>query len=224
MSGIGSFLSSFLPTIHAESPEKPATETEGPAEDASAEEPKEEPEDVRLLFLAFFIFASLEPHPEIRAECEVRADEAHSEKCQVKVQAGQGFKGEDCVERRCSSASLPSFLRFEDVLIRFVGTSRRSALRPKCLRSSARHTHAGIRGFGRWCKRGGDVCSMMHCSEACSSSLLAVYPCKFAPFDRPWPYCAHVRLSMLHGGFSQYNKTSTGRTRRALRLDSTGFL
>ncbi|KAJ7688820.1 ubiquinol-cytochrome C reductase hinge domain-containing protein [Mycena rosella] len=95
MSGIGSFLSSFLPTIHADSPEeKPATETEAPAEDASAEEPKEEeaeeeeePED---------------PHPAIRAECEARAECApmkhHFEKCQEKVQAGQGFKGEECVE------------------------------------------------------------------------------------------------------------------------------
>jgi hypothetical protein len=56
MSGIGSFFSSMF-TTHADAPEdKPAPETEQPAEDASAEEaPKEEekeedePEDVRVV-------------------------------------------------------------------------------------------------------------------------------------------------------------------------------
>ncbi|KAJ7923132.1 Non-heme 11 kDa protein of cytochrome bc1 complex [Mycena leptocephala] len=103
MSGIGSFFSSMF-TTHADAPEdKPAPETEQPAEDASAEEaPKEEekeedePEDA---------------HPEIRAACESSASCAplkhHFEKCQEKVQAGEGFKGEDCVDEimmHCSEA------------------------------------------------------------------------------------------------------------------------
>ncbi|KAJ7480950.1 Non-heme 11 kDa protein of cytochrome bc1 complex [Mycena latifolia] len=95
MSGIGSFLSSFFPTVHADAAEeKPADDTQAASEDAAAEEPKEEeaaeeeePED---------------EHPAIRAACEERADCAplkhHFEKCQEKVQAGEGFKGEDCVE------------------------------------------------------------------------------------------------------------------------------
>ncbi|KAJ7776960.1 Non-heme 11 kDa protein of cytochrome bc1 complex [Mycena maculata] len=116
MSGLGSFVSSFFPTIHADAEEeKPADsasenpsedttpkeedaedkpETEAPSEEADEEEaPKEEeeeeePEDVR--------------HPAIRAACEARPDCAklkhHFEHCQEKVESGKGFKGEDCVE------------------------------------------------------------------------------------------------------------------------------
>ncbi|KAJ7237025.1 hypothetical protein B0H12DRAFT_1026541 [Mycena haematopus] len=108
MSGIGSFLSSFFPTTHADSAEeKPASDTEQPAEDASAEEPpKEEKEDEAE--------EEEEPedeHPKIRAECESSPACAplkhHFEKCQEKVQAGQGYKGEDCVDEimmHCSEA------------------------------------------------------------------------------------------------------------------------
>ncbi|KAJ6493500.1 Non-heme 11 kDa protein of cytochrome bc1 complex [Mycena vulgaris] len=105
MSGIGSFISSFFPTTYADAAEeKPAPAEDASAEEPSAEEPKEEeaeeeePEDA---------------HPAIRAECEARPECApmkhHFEKCQAKVQAGEGFKGEECVEElfhlmHCSEA------------------------------------------------------------------------------------------------------------------------
>ncbi|KAJ7470862.1 hypothetical protein FB451DRAFT_1231804 [Mycena latifolia] len=90
MSGISSFLSSFFPITHADAVEEKPADTQLP-EDAAAEEPKEEePED---------------EHPAIRPACEEREDCAplkhHFEKCQAKVQAGEGFKGEDCVEEMC---------------------------------------------------------------------------------------------------------------------------
>ncbi|KAF8197736.1 ubiquinol-cytochrome C reductase hinge domain-containing protein [Mycena galopus ATCC 62051] len=111
MSGIGSFFSSFFHETHADSAEdKPAPETEQPAEDASAEEaPKEEKEEEEEE-------EEEEPedeHPKIRAECESSPACApmkhHFEKCQEKVQAGQGYKGEDCVDEmfhmmHCSEA------------------------------------------------------------------------------------------------------------------------
>ncbi|KAJ6483195.1 Non-heme 11 kDa protein of cytochrome bc1 complex [Mycena sanguinolenta] len=107
MSGIGSFLSSFFPTTHADAPEeKPAEdsqqesaeetpkEEEEPKEEAAEEE--EEPED---------------EHPKIREECQSSPACAplkhHFDHCQEKVQAGQGYKGEDCVEEimmHCSEA------------------------------------------------------------------------------------------------------------------------
>ncbi|KAJ7616389.1 Non-heme 11 kDa protein of cytochrome bc1 complex [Roridomyces roridus] len=97
MSGIGSFIASFFPTTHADAEEeKPADTPE--TEQAEAEAEPEEPEDA---------------HPAIRAECESRPDCAplkhHFEKCQEKVQAGEGFKGEECVEEmfhmmHCSEA------------------------------------------------------------------------------------------------------------------------
>ncbi|KAJ6517639.1 hypothetical protein DFH09DRAFT_1332241 [Mycena vulgaris] len=73
------------------------------AEDARAEEPKEEAP------------AEEEPenaHPAIHIECEARRKCAplkhHFEKRQEKVQAGEGFKGEECIEElpalRCSSS------------------------------------------------------------------------------------------------------------------------
>ncbi|KAJ7480828.1 Non-heme 11 kDa protein of cytochrome bc1 complex, partial [Mycena latifolia] len=91
---IGSFLSSFFPTTHADTKEQPAS-TQATSEGA-AEEPKEE------------AAAAEEPedeHPAIRAACEERADCAplkhHFEKCQAKVQVGEGFKAEDCMEETC---------------------------------------------------------------------------------------------------------------------------
>ncbi|KAJ3909567.1 Non-heme 11 kDa protein of cytochrome bc1 complex [Lentinula edodes] len=97
MSSITSFFSSFLPTIQAEAPaaekQKPAdvvkeSEEEGKEEEKEEEEEEEEePED---------------PHPALRDECQNSAKCApllkHFEHCQEKVQAGEGFKGEDCVE------------------------------------------------------------------------------------------------------------------------------
>ncbi|KAJ7448695.1 Non-heme 11 kDa protein of cytochrome bc1 complex [Mycena galericulata] len=108
---LGSFISSLLPTTHADSEEEKPADNGNAKEDASGNEeggeeeaPKEEeaeeeePEDA---------------HPGIRAACEARAECAplkhHFEKCQEKVQSGQGFKGEDCVEEmyvmmHCSEA------------------------------------------------------------------------------------------------------------------------
>ncbi|KAJ7717761.1 Non-heme 11 kDa protein of cytochrome bc1 complex [Mycena olivaceomarginata] len=89
MSGLGSFLSSFFPTTHTDSKEeeqKPAANEEAPKK-AEAEE--EEPEDGR-------------EHPKIRTDCEVSPAcaplEHRFEKCQEKVNAGEGYKGEDCVD------------------------------------------------------------------------------------------------------------------------------
>ncbi|KAJ7085160.1 Non-heme 11 kDa protein of cytochrome bc1 complex [Mycena belliarum] len=102
MSGIGSFLSSFFPTVHADAEEeKPARkdaseETKEGEEGEAAVEEEEEPEDA---------------HPAVRAECEETPACAplkhHFDKCQQKVGAGEGFKGEDCVEEimmHCSEA------------------------------------------------------------------------------------------------------------------------
>ncbi|RDB17684.1 hypothetical protein Hypma_001258 [Hypsizygus marmoreus] len=84
-SSIASFFSSFLPVVHADAEAKPEAE----AKQEEVEE--EEPEDV---------------HPTIREECKESAKCAaltkHFEHCQEKVQSGQGFKGEDCVEELCT--------------------------------------------------------------------------------------------------------------------------
>ncbi|KAJ7807918.1 Non-heme 11 kDa protein of cytochrome bc1 complex [Mycena olivaceomarginata] len=93
MSGLGSFSSSFFPTTHADSEEeeqKPAASKQ----EAEAEE-EEEPED---------------EHPKIRADCEASPACApmkhHFEKCQEKVNAGEGYKGEDCVDGMCVYVAL----------------------------------------------------------------------------------------------------------------------
>ncbi|KAJ7776968.1 Non-heme 11 kDa protein of cytochrome bc1 complex [Mycena maculata] len=104
MSGIGSFIASFFPTTHADAEEKPAETDAAANADANAEEaPKEEEEEEEE--------EPEDAHPAIRAECEARAECAplkhHFEKCQEKVHAGQGFKGEECVEEilmHCSEA------------------------------------------------------------------------------------------------------------------------
>ncbi|KAJ3866015.1 Non-heme 11 kDa protein of cytochrome bc1 complex [Lentinula novae-zelandiae] len=91
MSSLTSFFSSFLPTIQAEAPaeEKPVDEVKESEEEEEEEkeEEEEEPED---------------SHPAIRDECQNSPKCApllkHFEHCQEKVQAGEGFKGEDCVE------------------------------------------------------------------------------------------------------------------------------
>ncbi|KAJ2920650.1 hypothetical protein H1R20_g16445, partial [Candolleomyces eurysporus] len=88
MSSIASFFSSFVSTVHNDAPEEKVPEV---VEEAAAEE-EEEPEDL---------------HPVIRDECkEKRCTQLakHFEHCQEKVQAGEGFKGEDCVEELCTSS------------------------------------------------------------------------------------------------------------------------
>ncbi|KAF7305112.1 hypothetical protein MKEN_01226400 [Mycena kentingensis (nom. inval.)] len=130
---IGDFIASFF-TVHNEAEEKPE---DTPAEEeaaAAAEEPEEEePEDA---------------HPAIRAECETSPSCAplkhHFDKCQEKVQNGDGEKAEDCVEEMCTSSSAP-----------------RVVFPVRLVRPSSRHTLTTSR-----------TRSMMHCSEACAAPKL----------------------------------------------------
>ncbi|KAJ7439993.1 hypothetical protein FB451DRAFT_1399781 [Mycena latifolia] len=97
MSGIGSFLSSFFPTTHADNTEEKPADTQL-TDDAAAEEPKEEEAEAEEPENAL----SVAKTSLLDTTCEERADCAplkhHFEKCQAKVQAGEGFKGEDCIE------------------------------------------------------------------------------------------------------------------------------
>ncbi|KAL5525050.1 QCR6 [Sanghuangporus sanghuang] len=89
---LASFLSSLIPSAACEEPQE---EVENPEEDAgkeeeeaeAEEEEEEEPED---------------PMVELREECKEAAAcikfTKHFDHCQEKVEAGEGFKGEDCVE------------------------------------------------------------------------------------------------------------------------------
>ncbi|CAE6497651.1 unnamed protein product [Rhizoctonia solani] len=74
------FWSSLFPTSHAE-------EEEPPKEEQAQEEEEEEPEDIL---------------PELREECKQTAAcagfDKHFAHCTEKVTAGEGYKGEDCVE------------------------------------------------------------------------------------------------------------------------------
>ncbi|KAJ7688818.1 hypothetical protein B0H17DRAFT_648343 [Mycena rosella] len=107
MSGIGSFLSSFLPTIHADSSEespspRPKRPRSMPA--ASAEEPLRS-----------------QPHPAIRAACEARVECApmkHPLRNAREGAAWEGFKGEERVEEmfhmvhcKCAAPQVFSKLR-----------------------------------------------------------------------------------------------------------------
>ncbi|KAH6912261.1 Non-heme 11 kDa protein of cytochrome bc1 complex [Coprinopsis sp. MPI-PUGE-AT-0042] len=92
MSSITSLFSSLFSSepIYNDSekaaPEPEKEEPEAQEEEAPAEEEEEEPEDLQ---------------PVIREECKTERCAAlakHFEHCQEKVQAGEGFKGEDCVE------------------------------------------------------------------------------------------------------------------------------
>ncbi|KIJ61694.1 hypothetical protein HYDPIDRAFT_158923 [Hydnomerulius pinastri MD-312] len=95
---LSSYFSSFLNVLHADAPEEQEEKNESvqqeeeplepePAEPEQAEEEEEEPEDL---------------HPVIRDECKNSSKCAplarHFEHCQEKVSAGEGYKGEDCVE------------------------------------------------------------------------------------------------------------------------------
>ncbi|EIM79246.1 Non-heme protein of cytochrome bc1 complex [Stereum hirsutum FP-91666 SS1] len=96
MSALSSFFSSFVGTAYAE--EKPeenkkeeaeedSGKEEGGEEEAKEEEEEEEPEDLM---------------PAIRSECEESAAckpaKHHFLHCQEKIEAGEGHKGETCVE------------------------------------------------------------------------------------------------------------------------------
>jgi len=95
---VASFVSSLFSTVYADAPVEESKEQETPeseeteetkedTEEASADEEEEEPEDLQ---------------PLIREECQQSAQCApltkHFMHCQEKVQAGHGYKGEDCVE------------------------------------------------------------------------------------------------------------------------------
>ncbi|KAN0080162.1 hypothetical protein V8E55_009728 [Tylopilus felleus] len=85
---LSSFFSSFVNVVHADAEEKEEVVESTQAEVVEqVEEEPEEPEDV---------------YPVIREECKSSAKCAplarHFEHCQEKVAAGQGYKGEDCVE------------------------------------------------------------------------------------------------------------------------------
>ncbi|KAL0576401.1 Cytochrome b-c1 complex subunit 6, mitochondrial [Marasmius crinis-equi] len=100
MSSLSSFFSAVFSTVHNDSEEKPETEVKNDVEEAKEEEPaveeeqaeeeEEEPEDT---------------HPAIKEECQNSTKCAqlarHFEHCNEKVNSGQGFKGEDCVEELC---------------------------------------------------------------------------------------------------------------------------
>ncbi|KAF4611529.1 hypothetical protein D9613_003609 [Agrocybe pediades] len=92
-SSIAAFFSSFISTTHADSEEAAPADAKVEVEEqpAAEEEEEEEPEDLQ---------------PVIREECKASAKCAaltkHFEHCQEKVQSGQGFKGEDCVEELCA--------------------------------------------------------------------------------------------------------------------------
>ncbi|KAH0833903.1 Non-heme 11 kDa protein of cytochrome bc1 complex [Lanmaoa asiatica] len=90
---LSSFFSSFLNIVHADAEEKEAVAESTQAEEAEQTE-EEEPEDL---------------HPVIRDECKSSTKCApltrHFEHCQEKVSAGQGYKGEDCVEELCMFSS-----------------------------------------------------------------------------------------------------------------------
>ncbi|KAF8553836.1 hypothetical protein OG21DRAFT_1485099 [Imleria badia] len=102
---LSSFFSSFLNVVHADAEEEKeevveSTQAEVVVEQVTVEE-EEEPEDL---------------HPVIRDECKSSTKCApltrHFEHCQEKVSAGEGYKGEDCVEELCTFLSpFSSWLR-----------------------------------------------------------------------------------------------------------------
>ncbi|KAG2151122.1 Non-heme 11 kDa protein of cytochrome bc1 complex [Suillus bovinus] len=89
-----SFFSSFFNTVHGDAPEEKPEDESKEVEVAEAEEPSKESEEEEV--------EAEDIHPVIIEECKNSAACAsltrHFEHCQEKVQSGQGFKGEDCVE------------------------------------------------------------------------------------------------------------------------------
>ncbi|KAG2048590.1 Non-heme 11 kDa protein of cytochrome bc1 complex [Suillus hirtellus] len=92
---VTSFFSSFFNTVHGDAPEEKQPENENKEEEvAEVGEPSKESEEEEV--------EAEDIHPVIIEECKNSAACAsltrHFEHCQEKVQSGQGFKGEDCVE------------------------------------------------------------------------------------------------------------------------------
>lgn len=87
---LSELFAALIPQAHAE--EKPAEETNNESKAEGGEEAKEEEEPEE----------PVDPADEIREECsetpECKGAKKHFEHCQEKVQSGQGFKHEDCVE------------------------------------------------------------------------------------------------------------------------------
>ncbi|TFY63632.1 hypothetical protein EVJ58_g3132 [Rhodofomes roseus] len=123
MSSLSSFFSSFLPTAHADAPppeveahkeEVTPDEPEEGAEGGEAEEEEEEePEDIL---------------PALREECEESAKcktaTEHFRHCEEKVNAGNGYQHEDCIEEFCAYAFL-AYAWFTDMFRMRVGDSFR---------------------------------------------------------------------------------------------------
>ncbi|KAH9886659.1 hypothetical protein C8Q73DRAFT_273564 [Cubamyces lactineus] len=91
---LSSFFSSFLPVVHADAPEEKEVKEEAAPqqeeEEAAQEEPQEEEEEAE------------EPEDEECAESAKCAPlTKHFLHCEEKVNAGEGFKGEDCIEEFC---------------------------------------------------------------------------------------------------------------------------
>ncbi|EPT00029.1 hypothetical protein FOMPIDRAFT_1090387, partial [Fomitopsis schrenkii] len=87
---LSSFFSLFMPVAHADAPPKEEEEQKedaAPEEPEAAEEEEEEPED---------ILPALHEECEESAKCKVATE--HFRHCEEKVNAGNDYKGEDCVE------------------------------------------------------------------------------------------------------------------------------
>ncbi|KAI0698804.1 hypothetical protein C8Q76DRAFT_757528 [Earliella scabrosa] len=101
---LSSLFSSVFSVVHADAPEEkePKQEEEAQEESQEEEEEAEEPED---------------PLPAIQEECAESAKcqpfAKHFAHCEEKVNAGEGFKGEDCVEElpNCAAPKLFSQLK-----------------------------------------------------------------------------------------------------------------
>ncbi|KAI0659480.1 ubiquinol-cytochrome C reductase hinge domain-containing protein [Cubamyces menziesii] len=92
---LSSFFSSFLPVVHADAPEEKEVKEEAAPqeEEETQEEPQEEEEEAE---------EPEDPLPALQEECAESAKCAphtkHFLHCEEKVNAGEGFKGEDCIE------------------------------------------------------------------------------------------------------------------------------
>ncbi|PAV15627.1 Non-heme 11 kDa of cytochrome bc1 complex [Pyrrhoderma noxium] len=83
---LSSLLSSIFPSASCDAPEEKEVAEKVAEEPEAEEEEEEEPED---------------PMVELREECQQGSCAKfthHFAHCQEKVEAGEGFKGEDCVE------------------------------------------------------------------------------------------------------------------------------
>lgn len=103
---LSSFFSSFVSTVYADAPEDKEEPAKEEAEEQPAEEEEEEePEDVSAFALPTLdrvVDPTLQPLPELQEECKQSAKCAaatkHFEHCNEKVNAGEGFHGENCIE------------------------------------------------------------------------------------------------------------------------------